>query len=404
MTNQKIEKAGLALGICVLGATSPAWAAETLEQALREADFVVDLRLRYEGVDQEGFAQSADAVTSRLRVGFETAPLANTTVLVEAVSIEDFVDDYNSTVNGATQYPVVADPSDFAAINRFAITNKSLPNTTLTFGRQRIILDDARFVGNVGWRQNEQTFDAVRAKFGTKVKADLTYANQVNRVFGPDSPVGEWDGDVLLANLAFTSKAGTIVLYDYFLDLDNAVASSSNTFGVKLTGSKPLGKLTASYALGVATQSDAGDNAADLDESYALVEGGLGIGKATTALGLEVLGSDGTNAFQTPLATLHAFQGWADKFLTTPAAGIEDRYVRFGYPLAKGGRFTNVSLLAFYHDFVAETGSADYGSELDLQLVARTAKMTLTFKYADYRADELLTDTDKVWMSVDYAF
>src|SRR5690606_32735710 len=133
MTINEIEKRSLAAGICALAATGAAWPAETIEQALREADFVVDLRLRYEGVDQDGFAQKADAVTSRLRVGFETAPVANTTLLVEAVSIEDFVDDYNSTVNGATQYPVVADPSDFAAINRFAITNKSLPNTTLTF-------------------------------------------------------------------------------------------------------------------------------------------------------------------------------------------------------------------------------------------------------------------------------
>jgi hypothetical protein len=162
--------------------------------------------------------------------------------------------------------------------------------------------------------------------------------------------------------------------------------------------------LTASYALGFASQSDAGDNPTSIDERYRLVEGGLGFGKATAALGLEVLGSDGTVAFQTPLATLHAFQGWVDKFLATPAAGLEDRYVRFGYPITKRGPFTNVSLLAFYHDYIAESGSADYGSEIDLQLVARTEKMTLTLKYADYRAEALFTDTDKVWMSVDYAF
>src|SRR3546814_12023345 len=39
----------------------------------------------------------------------------------------------------------------------------------------------------------------------------------------------------------------------------------------------------------------------------------------------EVLGSDaGVFAFQTPLATLHKFQGWADLFLTTPSAGVRD--------------------------------------------------------------------------------
>ena len=62
------------------------------------------------------------------------------------------------------------------------------------------------------------------------------------------------------------------------------------------------------------------------------------------------------------------------------------------------------SAVAFFHDFVASSGDAHYGEELDVQVMARTERMTLTLKYADYRADELLTDTDKLWLSVDYAF
>ncbi len=58
-------------------------------------------------------------------------------------------------------YPVVADEEAYE-INRFQFTNTSLPGTTLTLGRQRILLDDQRFIGNSGWRQNEQTFDAFR--------------------------------------------------------------------------------------------------------------------------------------------------------------------------------------------------------------------------------------------------
>ena len=58
-------------------------------------------------------------------------------------------------------YPVVADPESYE-INRLQLTNTSIIDTTITLGRQRIVLDDHRFVGNVGWRQNEQTFDALR--------------------------------------------------------------------------------------------------------------------------------------------------------------------------------------------------------------------------------------------------
>ncbi|HET8697480.1 MAG TPA: hypothetical protein VFO94_08350, partial [Gammaproteobacteria bacterium] len=107
-------------------------AAETLEQAVRESDFIFDLRARYEGVAQDGFANDAEALTSRLRAGFQTAPLKKTSLLVEGVWVEALDDDYNSTTNGNASFPVVADPADFAAINRFALINKSLPSTTLT--------------------------------------------------------------------------------------------------------------------------------------------------------------------------------------------------------------------------------------------------------------------------------
>jgi alginate export protein len=387
-----------------LGCTAAVDAAETLEEAFREADYIVDLRVRYEGVEQGGFAEDAEAVTSRLRAGFQTAPLRKTSLQVEGVWIEDLVDHYNSTTNGETQYPVVADPTDFGAINRFALINKSLENATLTFGRQRIVLDDQRFVGNVGWRQNEQTFDALRAQVGSKYKADVTYASQANRVFGPDSPQGKWEGDMVLANVSRAVPGGTLTLFDYFMDLDNAAAMSSNTLGARYAGSKPLGKISGSYILSYAAQEDAGDNPASYDQDYYLAEGGLTFGKFGAGLGVEVLGGDGVSAFATPLATLHIFQGWADKFLATPAAGIEDEYLKLSYALGKRGRFTAVNALAFYHDFTADAGSTHFGGELNVQLVARTERMTLTLKYADYRADALLTDTLKAWLSVDYAF
>jgi hypothetical protein len=395
---------------CVLGlgcaaSMAPAFGAETLQDAFREGDAIIDLRARYESVEQGGFASEADALTNRLRAGFQTAPLRGTAFLAEGVVVDDLVDDYNSTTNDETQYPVVADPADFAAINRFAVINKSLDRTTLTFGRQRIIHDDQRFVGNVGWRQNEQTFDALRAQWGsTKIKTDLTYASQVNRVFGPDSPQGKWEGDVVLTNFAYTLPVGTLAFFDYYLDIDGVAAASTNTVGVKLAGSKPLGKLTSTYAVAYAQQAEAGVNAANVDTDYGLLDGGLNFTKFGVGVGYEVLGSDGTVGFATPLATLHAFQGWADKFLATPAAGIEDAYVRFSYPFRKRGKFATIAATAVFHDYNADVGSAHFGEELNLQLVARTERMALTAKYADYRADQFLTDTEKLWVSIDYAF
>jgi hypothetical protein len=380
-------------------------AAETFGEALRTGDVIVAIRARYETVEQVGFASSAEALTNRLRVGFQTAPLAGTAFLAEGVVVDDLVADYNSTTNGETQYPVVADPADFATVNRLAVINRSLERTTLTFGRQRIMHDDHRFVGNVGWRQHEQTFDALRAQWkGARLEADLSYGSRVNRVFGPDSPQGKWEGDVVLTRFAHALPSSTLTLFDYYLDLDDAAAVSTNTVGAKLVGSRPLGRLKATYAVGLARQSEAGANAADVDADYRLAEGGLELARLGVGLGHELLGGDGTTAFATPLATLHAFQGWADKFLATPAAGLEDTYLRVTVPFGRRGPFTSVAAAAVFHEYRPDFGSTQLGEELDLELVVRNERLTLTAKYADYRAASLFTDTEKLWLSVEYAF
>jgi hypothetical protein len=381
-----------------------AGAAETLGDALLESKLSVNVRVRYEGVEQGGFAESAEAVTGRMRAGVQTGQLGGTSLLAEAVLVKDLVDDYNSTTNGKSAYPVVADPADFVAINRFAFVNNSLDKTTFTVGRQRIVLDDSRFVGNVGWRQHEQTYDAVRAQFNGAVKVDFSYAEQVNRIFGPDSPAGRWNGDVFLGNVSKEFGFGTLTAFDYMLDLETAPALSTNTIGLRLTGSQPLGGLTANYTVSFATQSDTGNNPVEFSENYYQIEGGLGLGKFAVALGYEALGSDGVTAVTTPLATLHAFQGWADKFLGTPAQGIDDSYARLGYRIGKVGPFTGLAVTGVYHNFDASRGAAHYGDEIDLQLVARTARLAFTLKYAAFDADSIATDTDKYWLSVDYAF
>ena len=119
--------------------------------------------MRAEFVDQTPLAEDADAATLRLRAGFESGKAWNTTLLAEGEFVTPFDGDYRADPARATRtaFPVVADPESYE-VNRLQLTNTALPGTTLTLGRQRIVLDDHRFVGNVGWRQNEQTFDAVR--------------------------------------------------------------------------------------------------------------------------------------------------------------------------------------------------------------------------------------------------
>ena len=204
--------------------SAPSGAADTLEQAVRESDFLFDLRARYEGVGQDGMVEDAEALTSRLRVGFQTAPLKKTSLLVEGVWIEDLVDDYNSTTNGQAQFPVLPiRPTSPRSIASRSI-NKSLENATLTFGRQRIVLDDQRFVGNVGWRQNEQTFDAVRAQLGTRQAQggfELTSIRST-ACSAPIRPSGVGTATSCSRTFRRVLPVGTLTFFDYFIDLDDA--------------------------------------------------------------------------------------------------------------------------------------------------------------------------------------
>ena len=383
--------------------------ASSISDALAQTKLLLDTRMRYEGVEQEPMANDAEAVTLRARLGFETGKAFSTSLLAEGEFLWPIVTDYNSTTNGKTQHPIVADPESHE-LNRLQLTNTSLPGTTLTVGRQRILLDDQRFVGNVGWRQNEQTFDSLRLvnKSIKNVTFDVAYISQVNRVFGKESPQGRYEADSGLANASYQLPIGKLTGFGYLLEFNPiaavpaAVRDSSETYGVRFAGEKPFAAMKLGYAASYATQSERGDNPLSFDLDYYLGELTASINKYSLGIGYEVLEGDGTKGFATPLATLHKFQGWADKFLATPADGIEDAYVNAGMNFKGLGPIETLSLLAVYHDYAAQRVSRDYGTEFNLQVQAKVGKFNSAIKYGDYQADGFLTDTKKYWVQFEY--
>lgn len=377
----------------------------SLEEAIKASKLLVDFRLRYEGASFDNLERDANALTYRARVGFETGAWADTKLLVEFEHVQSLVSDFNSTTNGKSQFAVIADPN-VTELNRFQLTNTSLPDTTVTLGRQRIIQDDSRFVGNVGWRQNEQTYDAVRVvnKSIENLSLDISYVDQINRIFGDDSPIGRFDSDSWLLNAGYDVPIEDAKLklsgYGYLLDLSNA-GSSSQTYGASANFKQGILGLKASYA----TQSEYGDQPVDYTADYYVLEGTLAKNGFTGAVGYEVLGSDdGTFAFQTPLATLHKFNGFADVFLNTPAAGVEDLYGKIGYKTKAVGPLPFINMFAVYHDFNSNEGNVDYGSEIDAVVATKLGKTGLLFKYAYYDADAFATDRSRFSVQLDYKF
>ena len=134
----------------------------------------------------------------------------------------------------------------------------------------------------------------------------------------------------------------------------------------------------------IARQADDGDSTLDYTADYYLVEAGLGVKNFGLKAGYEVLGGNtraNTTGFQTPLATLHAFQGWADKFTTTPQQGVEDFYV------GGSANFGDLAMQLIYHDFQAEAVSQDFGTEWDASVGYKFGtRYEALLKYANYSA------------------
>ena len=372
--------------------------AETFAEALSGGKADLDMRYRYESVEQDNALKDATASTLRTRLGYTTGDYYGLSAHMDFENITAIPDDddYNSTVNGHTQYSVIADPEG-SEVNQAYLGYAGLSDTLFKLGRQRIKLDNDRFIGNVGWRQNEQTFDAFSAVNTSLANTKLTYAylNNVNRING-----GNADMSSHLLNLAYSGwKPGSLVAYAYLLDYENSVSLSSNTYGLRFTGASPINeKAKVLYTVEYALQSDGGDNPADFDLNYSLLEVGGAISGVTAKIGYEILEGDGSVSVQTPLATLHAFNGWSDQFLSTPADGLEDLY------LSVGGAVKGVKLLAVFHDFKGNDSGDDYGSEWGVVAVKPIGKLyTLGVKYASYSAGDLAgkVNTDKLWLSAE---
>jgi hypothetical protein len=375
---------------------------------------LIDARLRYESVDQVPLVKDASAVTARIRAGVE-AKSGSFAFLVEAEGTLAISENYNSGLNGKTLYPIVADPQNIE-LNRAQIQFAGLPKTVVTVGRQRINLDDQRFVGSVGFRQNEQTFDAARIEYsGIKnVKADISYAWSNRTIWGIDGFGARQQavsGDNVFANLSYKHKLGTLTGFAYLVDQDEAVVQafrlSSKSFGARFAGAAPLSKAAKlTYAVSYAKQSDYHNNPNNYSADYWLAELG-GEAKGWKLMGgYEVLGAStgaALTSFQTPLATLHKFNGWADKFLVTPPNGLRDAYALVGYTKPKFAGFDSVGLTATYHDYRSDRLSLNYGDEWGAQLALKRKKYTFTLKFADYNAKAFATDTKKFWASVEWA-
>jgi len=401
------KKIALCLSIALAGSCSSIVFAEdtmksvnSITDALINGKTSANMNLRYEGVSQDNALKDASAFTLRTRLTYETGTFSGFSSLVE---LEDSrvvagIDDYNNTLGkNAGEYSVIADPETTELDQAFLQYKQD--KFSVKAGRQVITLDNHRFVGHVGWRQDRQTFDALSLDF-TPMKGmtlDYSYITQRNRIFAEAKDI---DSNDHLLNASYKTGIGKVTAYGYLLEVDNDTDNSLDTFGLRLNGGKDI-----TYSVEYATQSsESGGTSYDAD--YLLAEVGTKFSGIGLKLGYELLGSDdGNYGFSTPLATLHKFNGWSDQFLNSPKEGLQDLYASIGGKLS-GGKWALV-----FHKFDADQASAtvdDLGSEIDaVYKYSFTKNYSGGIKLAAYSAGDVgsgKVDTEKLWLWVNAKF
>jgi Alginate export len=303
-------------------------------------------------------------------------------------------------------FPEVNDPQ-ITELNQAYLDYKGFGALDLRVGRQRIEFDNQRFVGAVGWRQNDQTFDAASATYThARFTARYAYVQKVHRIFGDDVAAGKHkqNGTHLFDVAGDVGGWGKLSGYYYYIDDQVTPLFSTATGGARFVGQRPVERVAVRYALEYARQQDAGDNTTSYDANYAHVDVGVLIDVLDVGIGYELLSGDSDGRFVTPLATLHAFNGWADKFVFggtgNPPGGLEDRYANVQY------KFGEYLAEIVYHDFQSDDSGDDFGDEVDLH-VGRPfgAHVRVDLYYADFMADNQfsstdLSDTRKFWFQL----
>lgn len=416
---KKIIMSTVALS-ALIGTTNVASAADGFN-IFEDIKLKGEIRPRYEMADvNDNGLDTANAFTNRLHLS-ATAGLLEIEGLSATLGIQSVNNfGYTGYAPASAGYDKIVDPQ--AAMLSEASIDYKVGKTDLHAGRSQLNLDNQRFIGTVGWRQLERSYDTLSV-INKDIENLEVMAAFVYGYAGVANTTTTDTSSVLLHTNYKVSDALSITAYDYM------IASSYDTIGLALTGATALEGVKLDYRAEYAIQSDATmeyqGKAAKADASYYNLDLGANISSILAGINYEVLsgtsGSDGKTNFKPTLGTNHKFNGWADMFLATPTGGLKDANIRLGYTAAGLGK-----LLAVYHDFKADETMAaigggttdDLGSEFDLvytNKIPGVNGLTGLVKYASYskgKATQTVNGTTKswgndkqvAWVQLDYKF
>ena len=387
-----------------------------------------EIRPRYETAQvSQNNKDRANAFTARTHISVTGGLLGveglTATVGLQGVNNFGYTEYAPAKTNGTKKYDVIADNQ--GAMLSEASVDYTMGKTALHAGRSQVNLDNQRFIGTVGWRQMERSYDTIYAADNSVKNLSLLAAY----VYGFAGVTGtETTGtNSILLHAAYTVMPELkITAYDYMLAVGKQ-GVDSDTYGLALTGKVNAGaKLSyrAEYAVQKDPTMELGTKNLKADADYYNLDLGANISGVLAGVNYELLsGANGSKTtFKPTLGTNHKFNGWADVFYVsaTPSGGLKDANVRLGYKAKGFGK-----VLAVYHNFTADekmaaatTGTTDdLGSEIDVvyaNAIPGFKNLKGLVKYASYSKGKAAEpagtkatwnhDKSVGWIQLDYKF
>jgi hypothetical protein len=338
----------------------------------------VDSRLRYEQFDQAG-GLDMEGLSHRIRYGFLTDEVAGIRLMAEGETVYAWG-------HGRDLHPA-DNAGDGTDLNQLWVSFRGEDSLSVKIGRQIYTLDDHRFIGHVGWRQNIQTFDAVTGDISLSESLGLKafYIDAVNAVTGGHNEIEAWGLNVA----GKVGKEYSLTGFLYSIDgRPDMPAGSGNTAGIRFSGTFKGEAVIYVYSASYARQwEQSGTGGKPFGHDYWMLDARVKRAEWSLGFGFESLGGNGIHGFSTPLATLHKFNGYADVFLGATATGglvngLEDYFLLAEYVLPAGN---GIRLTAIHHWFRPKRGPGDYGNEVDLVASFKVSNnWSLMGKYGRY--------------------
>ena len=391
-----------------LAATAASAQAPDDSRNMAPGRFFLELRPRYNHIEDSDKPREADGFTQRTTAGWHGAPLPQLRLTLELIHAGPFgKKDFNTRpADRASPYPLLPDPHHTGA-NRVHLDFAGLEATRVRAGRQVVRLGNQRWVSDNDFRQVPQLFDGVSI-----VHAGLpSLALEAGHYFRMRDTSGSLkDLRLTVAEASWNpAPAHSVSAYAVFHDQPDHVAftglpnESYRVVGARAEGTAASrGDIDVVYLAEYARQSPYAGGDARIDVDYWRLALGLSSPQWTVRYDHEMRGGNGgLYGLQAPLTDHYAHNGWTLNFFFGPREGLVDRWLTGRWAVGP------VTLYGEIHRFRSDFGNVDLGREVDLGVTLEILPNLLArLQHARYDPGAGGTEVSirKTWLTASYSW